>query len=115
MTQNEWNSYLTSRLSADTAVGLSDSINTDLLQSKSERLNKALQDKVAKLGMYKTDSTYTPDMLLGMNDADSPITQNLQNTRDINPLPGRYDAVEIRHGDNPDDMHGVANKQADDY
>lgn len=115
MTQNEWNNYLTSRLSADTAVGLSDSINTDLLQSKSERLNKALQDKVAKLGMYKTDSTYTPDMLLGMNDADSPITQNLQNTRDINPLPGRYDAVEIRHGDNPYDMQGVANKQADDY
>ena len=115
MTQNEWNNYLTSRLSADTAVGLSDSINTDLLQSKSERLNKALQDKVAKLGMYKTDSTYTPDMLLGMNDADSPITQNLQNTRDINPLPGRYDAVEIRHGDNLYDMQGVANKQADDY
>lgn len=115
MTQNEWNNYLTSRLSADTAVGLSDSINTDLLQSKSERLNKALQDKVAKLGIHKTDSTYTPDMLLGMNDADSPITQNLQNTRDINPLPGRYDAVEIRHGDNPYDMQGVANKQADDY
>lgn len=115
MTQNEWNNYLTSRLSADTAVGLSDSINTDLLQSKSERLNKALQDKVAKLGMYKTDSTYTPDMLLGMNDADSPITQNLQNTRDINPLPGRYDAVEIKHGDNPYDMQGVANKQENDY
>lgn len=115
MTQNEWNNYLTSRLSADTAVGLSDSINTDLLQSKSERLNKALQDKVAKLGMHKTDSTYTPDVLLGMNDADSPITQNLQNTRDIDPMRNRYDAVEIRHGDNPYDMQGVANKQADDY
>ena len=115
MTQNEWNNYLTSRLSADTAVGLSDSINTDLLQSKSERLNKALQDKVAKLGMYKTDSTYTPDVLLGMNDADSPVTQNLQNAREINPLPGRYDAVEIRHGNHPYDMQGVANKQENDY
>ena len=115
MTQNEWNNYLTSLLSADTAVGLSDSINTDLLQSKSERLNKALQDKVAKLGMYKTDSTYTPDVLLGMNDADSPITQNLQNAREINPLPGRYDAVEIRHGNHPYDMQGVANKQENDY
>ena len=115
MTQNEWNNYLTSRLSADTAVGLSDSINTDLLQSKSERLNKALQDKVAKLGMYKTDSTYTPDVLLGMNDADSPVTQNLQNTRDIDPMGNRYDAVEIRHGNNPYDMQGVANKQANDY
>ena len=115
MTQNEWNNYLTSRLSADTAVGLSDSINTDLLQSKSERLNKALQDKVAKLGMFKTDSTYTPDVLLGMNDADSPVTQNLQNAREINPLPGRYDAVEIRHGNHPYDMQGVANKQENDY
>ena len=115
MTQNEWNNYLTSRLSADTAVGLSDSINTDLLQSKSERLNKALQDKVAKLGMFKTDSTYTPDVLLGMNDTDSPVTQNLQNTREINPMGNRYDAVEIRHGNNPYDMQGVANKQANDY
>ena len=87
MTQNEWNNYLTSRLSADTAVGLSDSIEIaqkDLLAEKIEKLQVKTLDKAERLGIGRglDSDTYNSPILGTTNgkawyDADSPYNNNI--------------------------------------
>ena len=71
--------------------------NKTLMEQKLEKLAQRTEEKSNKLGL-KVDDTYTNDVLIGYNDADSAITANLGGTR--TKIPGSnvfYDAIEGAH------------------
>lgn len=95
-------------------------MNNEYLQDLNVNLRDYLADttgiptKLDTLATNKTnkltDLQYKKDVLLGMQDADTPITRNLGNVRESDPTGIRYDAVELRHGNKPYDMYGIDKK-----
>ena len=84
--------------------------NKTLMEQKLEKLAQRAEEKSNKLGL-KVDDTYTNDVLIGYNDADSAITANLGGTR--TKIPGSnvyYDAIEGAHYKN-----GVLDPTVDIY
>ena len=108
MTQQEWNQLLASKYAADTAVGVAQELPENieqeetLAQQKAKRLAQATVDKINRLG-----EGYTPDTLIGIEDADTMTTKNVGYARSIDPYGRRYDANEIPHkGEEGIDLYG---------
>ena len=76
-------------------------------QSKTTNLQNKVQEKLGVLSAKK-------DTILGMSDAD---TVRLQSgaLRESPSTGQRYDAVELRHGNNPYDMYGTNSKTEGEY
>ena len=79
---------------------------------KAAELAVSKEEKIANLTNKKISLNYEPDTLVGMNDADSLVTQNLGDTRSV-PTIGRYDAVEVKHGNHPYNMYGISREERD--
>lgn len=74
----------------------SDDYQPTTTQTKLDTLQQNKQTKLSNV--FKTDDTFTSDVLLGMEDADTEITKNLGDVRDQSLYQSGYDAVETGHG-----------------
>ncbi len=85
-----------------------------LAETQSITTNKTtnLLDKTQeKLGVLSAKK----DIILGMNDADTVNLASGTTLRETPSTGGRYDAVELQHGNNPYDMYGTNNKAEGQY
>ena len=95
---------LANRAAAFGAAATSPTISTTT-QKRVDLAGKE-KDKRAALG-------YEDDILLGLNDADSPITEAFGGSRSVAPDGTRYDSVELKHGNYPYDMQGKTKAERD--
>lgn len=77
-------------------------------QSKTTNLQNKVQEKLGVLSAKK-------DTILGMNDADTVNLASGTTLRETPSTGGRYDAVELQHGNNPYDMYGTNSKAEGEY
>ena len=77
-------------------------------QSKTTNLQNKVQEKLGALSAKK-------DIILGMNDADTVNLASGTTLRETPSTGGRYDAVELQHGNNPYDMYGTSSKAEGEY
>lgn len=104
---------MTNEKFASAIAGFNPTVQTDTLQEKIDRLNERIATKVDKVAVKNDTTGYTADVLKGLYDADTAITQNLGYSRELDPYGNRYDAVEVKHGNVPYDMQGISKERKD--